>query len=109
MNISTNQIIKQSNKSLENKANSNKRSPRKRRNNNSMINIDNSIMKKDMIKLKNNHNNYDKISFLSNANLNIIKILNNAANKDSFITKGSFLEDLKEKSILSITKRKRNK
>ena len=95
---------------MESKANSIKKSARRRKNNNSMINIDTLLMKKDMIKLKKSNDNYDKISFLSNANLNIIKILNNAANNESFINnKSSFLEDLKEKSILSITKRKRNK
>jgi len=110
MNLSTNKIIKKSTNSLDSKANSIKKSARRRKNNNSMINIDTSLMKKDVIKLKKSNDNYDKISFLSNANLNIIKILNNAANNESFINnKSSFLEDLKEKSILSITKRKRNK
>ena len=110
MNLSTNKIIKKNTNSLDSsKANSIKKSVRRRKNNNSMINIDTSTMKKDIIKLRKNHDNYDKISFLSNANLNIIKILNNAANNESFINNSSFLEDYKEKSILSITKKKRNK
>jgi hypothetical protein len=110
MNLSTKKIIIRNTSSFgSSKANSIKKSIRRRKNNKSMIDIDTSIMKKDSIKVKKNPIDYDKISFLSNANLNIIKILNNCANKESLINKSSFLEDLKEKSILSITKRKRNR
>ena len=110
MNLSTKKIIIRNTSSFgSSKANSIKKSIRRRKNNKSMINIDTSIIKKDSIKVNKNPIDYDKISFLSNANLNIIKILNNCANKESLINKSSFLEDLKEKSILSITKRKRNR
>ena len=59
------------------------------------------------------YNDKDEISILSNANLNIIKSLINCANED-IINDSSFgiinnnNEDLKEKSILSITKWKKN-
>ena len=112
MNISENKIIIRKTTSVGSRKASLKKSPRRRRNNHSMINIDNSKVAKDVTKVEKSFVDYDKISFLSNANLNIIKILNNCANdsfiNDSFINKSSFIEE-KEKSVLSITKRKKNK
>jgi hypothetical protein len=117
MNLSTNKIIiKKLTRDIDrdmdslnsSKANSIKKSRRKY--NKSMINnIDNSKIEKDKIKVNKSIMDFENISFLSNANLNVIKILNNCANNDSFLNKSSFLEDLQEKSILSITKLKRNK
>ena len=109
MNISANKInIRKTSTYCSSKRNSVKKSPRKRFNNNSVIFMNSSKMKTDMTKKEKSFVDYDKISFLSNANLNVIKILNNCAN-DSLINKSSFIEDTKEKSVLSISKRKRNK
>ena len=108
MNLSTNKIIiKKLTRDIDrdmdslnsSKANSIKKSRRKY--NKSMINnIDSSKIEKDKIKANKSIMDFDNISFLSNANLNVIKILNNCANNDSFLNKSSFLEDLQEKSIM---------
>ena len=66
-----------------------------------------SSLKKDIMReIIGIHNEKEEISLLSNANLNIIKILNTCAN-DDFLNDSSFInnnDDPKEKSLESITK-----
>ena len=66
-----------------------------------------SSLKKDIMReIIGRHNEKDEISLLSNANINIIKILNSCAN-DDFLNDSSFIinnDDQKDKSIESITK-----
>ena len=69
-------------------------------------------LNKEIIKEKGQFKEDDEFSLLSNANINIIKILNSFANEDNILNDSSFMhsnsiDDQKDKSIDSITKWKK--